>query len=240
MSSKDETTRFHGRYVTFAGRTMFRAAGGEIDAQEEAAPVAESAAPGETEAPAGPPEGYVEQSRYDNLRAEQNRKQALWDRAQQGDLDAMRELKLPLQFEDDTEPEEDEEPAFRDPRLDALLQEREQERQAKQQEEGWNRFNSDLDQVAKGKKLSDDDRLVIYTKTLQAGGAPDALAQAYGDFAKERAAYDQAVIDAFLESKRAPHVSPGGTGATKTPFREDMSLDERIAAAQEQARLISG
>jgi hypothetical protein len=245
----DELTqapRIDGEFWVLAdGRRLPRLRGAEevaVDAAEDTP--AEDAAPDGTPAPDSEytPERarglHAELTKAQQQLAEVNNQKALWTRAQQGDLDAMRELQLPVQFEDDTEPEEDEN-AFRDPRLDQLLQEREQERQAKQQEEGWTRFNSDLDQVAKGKKLSDDDRLVIYTKTLQAGSTPDALAQAYDAFAKERTAYDQSVIDAFLESKRAPHVSPGGTGATKTPFRADMSLDERIAAAQEQARLIS-
>lgn len=204
---------------------------------EDVAPVTEDAAPGEAEAPASPPEGYIEQSRYDHLRAEHNRKQALWNRAQQGDLDAMRELQLPVQFEDDTASEDETDPAFQDPRVDALIQEREQQRLQQQQEEGWNRFNADLDAIAKGKELSPRDRLAIYTDTLKAGGDPDALTNAFGDFVKEREAYDKAVVQRYIESKRAPRVTPGGTGATEVPYRDDMSLRELTQAAIEQARL---
>lgn len=200
-------------------------------------------APGTTEeatADSGAPAAQQEpthdwEQRYNELRADHNRRLNLWNRAQQGDIEAMRELNLPVDFGDEEGPDQDyeeDEPAIRDPRLDALLQEREQERLQRQQEEGWNRFNSDLDKVAKGSNLSDDDRLMLYTKTLQAGGSPDALSEVYSEFKKSREAYDKAVIAAYVESKKnAPFVNPGGTGANEvTDPLDGHARRERLAA----------
>jgi hypothetical protein len=203
--------------------------------EEDGAPVTDIAAPGESEAPASPPEGYVEEKRFQDARNELNRQFALRDRARQGDAEALREL-VGFDFaeEDEQDPDqgdEYEEPGFQDPRVDALIQEREQQRQEQQQQEGWSRFNADLDKVAgdKSKTLTDDDRLVLYTKTLQNGATPDALNTAYDDFAKARAAYDKAVVQAYIESKRAPHVSQGGTGATDEVLPLDATHDQRVA-----------
>jgi hypothetical protein len=200
-------------------------------AEQDGAPVEiDAAASTDSGAPATPPDGFIEQERYENARRELDRKNSLIDRALRGDAEAARELGFEY-AEDDAVPdqEDEEQDGFRDPRLDALLQEREQERMQREQEEGWKRFNADLDGVAKGKNLTDRDRLLIYTETLQAGGTPEALQKAFGDFTAEREAYDKSVIERYLESKRAPHVSPGGTGATEEVLPLDATHDQRVA-----------
>lgn len=193
----------------------------------------------ETGAPATPPDGYIESKRYEDLRSNHDRINSLVDRARQGDSEALKEL-TGYEFaesEQETEPETDQpDPiASLEQRL-AAQEERDQQRAA---QESVNQFNADLDKLAseKGAKLSQRERQAVYLETLQAGGSSDSLQKAFNDLLEERKAYDQAVIDGYVKSKRSTHVSPGGTGATETPFRADMTLDERIAAAQERARL---
>jgi hypothetical protein len=45
-------------------------------------------------------------------------------------------------------------------------------------------------------------------------------------------AREKAQFEKWKQSKQAPHVSPGGTGATETPYRDDMSVRELTKAAE--------
>lgn len=238
----DELTqapRIDGEFWVFAdGRRLPRLRGAEEPAAVEDTPAAE-AAPGQG-TPAAEEAVQVDwEKRFKDLQPELTKAQqenarlrAVEEGLRSPDraADVLRQYGYEFGEDDEVSDQEDEEPdGFRDPRLDTLLQEREQERAQREQEEGWRRFNADLDEVAKGKNISDRDRLLIFTETVQAGGTPEALQKAYGDFTAERDAYDKAVIERYLESKRAPHVSPGGTGATEEVLPLDATHDQRVA-----------
>ena len=210
----------------------------EIDAtsaeetQDGALATTDEAASTEVGAPATPPEGFIEQSRYDNLRAETNRKEALWDRAQKGDIDAMRELNLPVDFGDEEEPADEDGENHDDPELaDPVARQWIQQQEAQQSRQ---RFEADLNGLLAGKKLelTPIEREAVFYETVKRGDGPEALKTVVDDVAKQYAAREKATIDRFLKRKRdAPFVPTGGTGATEvTDPLDGNARRERLAA----------
>lgn len=211
--------------------------------EEDGAPVNGTAAPGETEAPASPPEGYIEEKRYQDLRSNHDRINSLIDRARQGEPEALRELTGFDFAQDEEDPDlgDNEEQPYQDPRVDAILQERAQERETAI----LNDVSGHIDTLLSEASVEVPQRFkqaILSEAWLQGGGAqitPEVTAKVVKDWVDEYKQLEKAAGDRYVASKRAPHVSKVGTGANERPYRADMSLDERIAAAQEQARLMA-
>jgi hypothetical protein len=170
--------------------------------ETDEAPVTEAAP--ESGAPATPPEGFIEQKRYEDLRSEFNRKQALWDRAVQGDQQAASELGL--QFVD-------------------LL-----ERQAQEQEKAiLGEVQGHIDTLLKESKVELPQRLkqaILSEAWLRGGGPqiqPKTTEEVVKEWVDEYKQLEKAAGDKYIASKRAPHVSQGGTGATDEVLPLDAS-----------------
>lgn len=206
------------------------------------APVAESAAPGETEAPAGPPEGFIDQQRYEELRREFNQRNNLIDRARQGDPAALQELTGYTFAEDDEEPEPEEngEEEFRDPRVDQLLQQQEQE-QARKFIDG---VSGDIGNLLSESKIELPEALregILPAVFAAAGDQPltrETTQQVVQKWTAAIGDIEKRAVEKYLATKRnAPFVNPGGTGATEVPNLDDgparrQWMAEKLAAAE--------
>jgi hypothetical protein len=209
--------------------------------EDDGAPVNETAAPGETEAPASPPEGYIEEKRYQDLRSNHDRINSLIDRARQGDHEALKELTGYEFAQDEEDPDlgDDEEQPYQDPRVDAILQERAQERETAI----LNDVSGHIDTLLSEASVELPQRLkqaILSEAWLRGGGSqirPETTQEVVKEWIDEYKQLEQAAGDRWRQSKQSPHVSKGGTGATEVPYRDDMSLRELTQAAVEQARL---
>lgn len=236
----DELTqapRIDGEFWVFAdGRRLPRLRGAEEPVVEEDTP-AEDAAPDGTPAP--DPEYTPERARglHSELTkaqqelAEVKNQRDLWGRAQQGDLEAMRELNLPVDFGDDDPADETDESDDPYSTLEQRIAAQEERDQQRAEQEAVERFNADLDKLAAEKDitLSQRERAALYLETLQSGGNPDALNKVFSDLYEERKAYDKRVIENYVKSKKAPHVSSVGTGATEEVLPLDATHQQRVA-----------
>lgn len=113
-----------------------------------------------------------------------------------------------------------------EPRLSRL----EQQQQQQLEQENMRAFNSHVDELAKGSdvKLSQRDRNILLSASHEYGFNPDATEQAFKEFLDERKAYDKAVIDGYVQSKNAPHVSSvGGPQSTEDVLPDDATPQER-------------
>lgn len=215
--------------------------------EENGAPVDESAAPSEAEAPAStPPEGYIDQQRYEELRREFNQRNNLIDRARQGDAEALREL-TGFTFADDDEPDtdpdyEEQEDAPRDPRVDAILEERQREQFERFVEGVQGHIGSLLDEA----KINLPDELksgllpAVFAAAGEGQPTPETTQQVVSQWTKAIGTIKQEAVKEYIASKRnAPFVNPGGTGATEVPNLDDgptrrQWLMEQVAAAESQ------
>lgn len=201
--------------------------------EENGAPVAtEEAASTDSGAPAGPPEGYIEQTRYDELRGEFNRKNALLDRALRGDAEAARELGFEFaEDEQQTDSEDDENAAFQDPRVDQLLQERAQERE----QAIIGDVSGHIDTLLQEANVELPQRLknaILSEAWLRGGGAqiqPQTTVDVVKEWVDEYKQLQRSAGDSYIKSKRASHVSPGGTGATDDVLPPDATHAQRVA-----------
>lgn len=205
---------------------------------EDGAPGAtDEAASESTGAPATtPPEGYIEQDRYENLRKEFNQRNALIDRAKSGDNDALREL-IGAEFAQDEEvpDEETEEYGEGGEIADPVARQWIEQQQV---EKNLALFNSHLDRLAGGPDVLDDwDRQALLNASMAGGFNEQSTEAAFKQWKERNEAREQAQFEKWKKSKQAPHVSASGTGATEVPYRDDMSLRELTQAAIEQARL---
>jgi hypothetical protein len=200
-------------------------------AENGEAPVTEAAAP-QQEAPAGPPEGYIEEKRYSDLRSNHDRINSLIDRARQGDEQAAEELGFQLHVDEEIPDPEDPELAD-DPRIAAHDDWIRQQEQA----EEFRQFNAHLDSLAGDMQLDDDDRLLLLSKSTAAGFTPEATEKAFEAFKARREAQDKAAFDRYVKSKKAPHVSQVGTGATDEVLPLDASRKDRVAWMTERFQL---
>lgn len=183
-----------------------------------------------------PPEGYVEQKRYEDLRSEFDRKNTLLDRALRGDAEAAQELGFEFAEEEQQEPDPEEQEYTEEGEIaDPVARQWIEQQQVK---ENLAAFNSHLDRLAGGPdKLDDWDRQALLQESIAAGFNERATEDAFKRFSERQKAREQAQFEQWKKSKTAPHVSPGGTGATETPYRDDMSVRELTEAANEQFRL---
>jgi hypothetical protein len=196
----------------------------------------DEAASESTGAPAqGPPEGYIEQDRYENLRKEFNQRNSLIDRAKSGDNDALREL-IGAEFAQDEEEVPAQGDGYQDEQyVDPVAREWIQQQEV---EKNLSAFNAHLDRLAGDPNLLDEfDRQALLQKSLASGFNEKATEEAFDAWKKREDARQKKAVDDYIKSKRAPHVSAVGTGATETPFRDDMSTRELTKAAVEQFRL---
>lgn len=198
----------------------------------DGAPVTEDAAPGESEAPAGPPDGFIEQDRYENLRKEFNQRNALIDRARQGDPEALRELTGYTFAEDDEVPDPEDQELVEDPRVaahDEWIQQR-------QQQEALDDFNAHLDKLAGDSVVLDDfDRKALLQESIANGFSPDATEAAFARFKEQEKEREQRYMQRYAASKKSPHVPKGGTGATDVVLPLNASHSERVAHMTQRA-----
>lgn len=125
----------------------------------------------------------------------------------------------------DTEGED----AFRDPRVDEMLQ-REQEREATQ---ALNQLESHVDELVKDKglELTARQRKALIRDCIDAGFNMEATAETVDAWAQELSGYRDTVIKGYRESKKGappPPVSPGASGTEQVPL--DTEKDRRAAA----------
>lgn len=234
---------YDGRYVTFAGRTMLRAAGADDVVEPEETPGAPAepveAASTEGGAPAQTPD-Y--EQRYTSARSELDRKNSLIDRARNGDGAALNEL-VGLDFYADEEPPETE--TTETEPLTAIEQRQTQLEQRLDQsyrQQVMRDFNAHLTDLAGDLNLNDDDRTLIYVQAVQANDgtypSPETTEKAFSALKTRREETEKAAIERYIQGKKnAPRVTASGTGATEAPFRDEMSVRELTKAAQEQFRL---
>jgi hypothetical protein len=208
---------------------------------EDGAPAAtDEAASAVTETTGAPaptqPEGYIEQKRYDDLRAEFDRKNTLLDRALRGDAQAAQELGF--EFADDQQdpdPGNEEQDYGEAETADPVAREWIEQQKA---EKNLALFNSHLDRLAGGPDVLDDwDRQALLSASAAGGFNEQSTEAAFKQWKERNDAREKAQFEKWKQSKQAPHVSPGGTGATETPYRDDMSVRELTKAAEQQFRL---
>lgn len=133
------------------------------------------------------------------------------------------------------EPEE-QEPQFvdeetpRDPRVDELLQWRDEQnaRDAKAA------FDSDLDGLATAASLeiNDRDRRVLMMDSIAKGFSPDATKAVFEDYVQEKEAERRRYIDDYTKSKEAPSAPPEGS-----PGEPRVDLSNMTERQQREARI---
>ena len=127
--------------------------------------------------------------------------------------------------------EEEEQPAH-DPRVDVLQEQLNSVLQANAIRE----FNEDLDSAAKeaGVTLSQRDRVIVQRESMENGFNPQATRNALNALKEEREELRKQAIEEYRSSKKAPHVSSVGRGATQVPDLDDQ--EQRIAWMTERAQ----
>jgi hypothetical protein len=108
------------------------------------------------------------------------------------------------------------------------LSELEQWKQQQEQQAGLEAFNTDVNGFASeaGMELSDDERAWILQRTLQSGGNPEAAKKAFDAHVEYVKNVERKAIENLRSSKKAPHVSSVGKGATQVPDLDDP--DQRV------------
>jgi hypothetical protein len=80
--------------------------------------------------------------------------------------------------------------------------------------------------------LDDWDRQALLSASAAGGFNEQSTEAAFKQWKERNDAREKAQFEKWKQSKQAPHVSPGGTGATETPYRDDMSVRELTKAAE--------
>lgn len=143
------------------------------------------------------------------------------------DPDALREFlaEQGLEFaEDDEDTDVDPENAWvddEDPDPTAELRKQVQELSQWQQQQLVNQaqaeFNEHIEQLAsqEGVELDDFDRETILARSIQTGFTRDTTEKAFKSLVERNKQREQKALDAWRQSKRAPHVSASGKSATQ-------------------------
>lgn len=160
----------------------------------------------------------------------------LRERARQGDNDALREL-IGAEFAQD-EPEDpdpgDEQEPVEDPRIAA----HDEWIQQQQVERTLNAFNAHLDKLAGDPQLLDEyDRQAILNASVADGFNEAATEKAFSAWQEREKAREKKIVEQYRKSKKAPHVSQAGTGATEEVLPLDASHRDRVAHMTEQLNL---
>lgn len=171
-----------------------------------------------TEAPAPTPADVVERERYENLRREFDRKNALLDRATKGDVEAIRALGFEYDEPDaDPTPVEDYEDPYA-PKLTAHDKELAELKAWKQQVEAEkvaNSIRSHVDSLSTehGVELTDRDKEIIFSQAV--GGDQISADQTEAAF-KAHVEWRNALLES-VQAKPAPPRPGTGQAATKQP-----------------------
>lgn len=205
--------------------------------EEDGAPAATDEAASEVSgAPAQTPDGFIEEKRYQDLRSNHDRINSLLDRAKSGDNDALREL-IGAEFaQDETEDPDpgDEQEPVEDPRIAA----HDEWIQQQQVERTLNAFNAHLDKLAGDPQLLDEyDRQAILNASVADGFNEAATEKAFSAWQEREKAREKKIVEQYRKSKKAPHVSQAGTGATEEVLPLDASHRDRVAHMTEQLNL---
>jgi hypothetical protein len=128
--------------------------------------------------------------------------------------------------------DEIEEPdSFDDPIADVrkTVDELAQWRQQQEVDRALNAFNSDIDTKAEkaGVSLDQVDRDWLLQESLKGGFTPDAVNKAFAALATRNKALEQAAIDRYLNSKRAP--TPPQAGKAGAPEFDHLDRKARLA-----------
>lgn len=131
-------------------------------------------------------------------------------------------------YEDDTQP---------DPRVDQL----QNQLNGLLQRQAIDEFNKDLDAAATEAdiKLSQRDRVIIQRDSMENGFNPDATRKAVDALKAEREELRKQAIEEYRSSKKAPHISSVGKGATQAPDLDDPQarvewMTRRLLDAEQQ------
>lgn len=139
----------------------------------------------------------------------------------------------------DSEDEESDDEVYRDPRVDALLQEREQERETAI----LNDVSGHIDRLLSEAKVDVPPRFkqaILSEAWLRGNGAqisPEVTESVVKEWVDEYKQLERQAGDRYIASKRAPHVSPGGTGATEEVLPLDASHKDRVRYMAERYQL---
>jgi hypothetical protein len=126
-------------------------------------------------------------------------------------------------IEGNEDPGSQQEQAFQDPRVDALLQERQAEQDA-------NLLTGHIQQLAEkeGVALSDGQFQRLFRDAVDAGLNPQGTEQVFKQFVEDRKQEEQAIIDRYVKSKRTPRPASGGVpGSEKVDLSNE---EERLKA----------
>lgn len=144
--------------------------------------------------------------------------------------EALEYLEFPYELEDDEDfdLEDDSDPNAE--RLSAV----EQQLQSQQEAENLREFNAHLGDLAENAEieLSQRDQNYLLNASVEGGFTPEATEQAFKDWFEERKNHDKQVVERYLKTKQAPHVSKVGSSATELPDLDDRQ--KRIAHMTEQ------
>ena len=210
----------------------------DVPVQTPALPDTSAAGPtvGTPEPPAAATQPTVDyEARYGDLRSEFDRRNTLISAAQQGDVEAMRELG----FEPYEEPVAD--PEFVDPldelrtQLDDLRGQLTTSQQAQQQEAAEAASAGSLRAVPGFTDLTDDAQEWVWARAQQLPTLPTGLYDTDAAFAQFAQLID-GQKKTWAGTKNAPHVAAGGQAGTEVPNLAEMSNEEATAYAVEAYR----
>lgn len=146
------------------------------------------------------------------------------------DEDARREFLAELGYEiaeDEGEPDEDDDEERFETERPKELEELLRWKQQQEAKEGQERFEKDLGEFAADRQVSKVAKDWIALETSRTGNSPAALKKAVESWFAAEDELRASGRDDYRKSKKAPHVSPVGKSATKTPDLDND--DERVA-----------